>query len=425
MTGHPSRRQLLAALAMASGLAGAGPAAHAQTPAPVREIKIGFVLPLSGGAATIGNQTKVGAEIAIEQINAAGGIKSMGGARLVPLFADSQSKPDVGVAETERLITREQVAVMVGAYNSAVTFPATEVAERYKVPWVVTGAVKDEITERGFKYVFRPNNKALYDAREQIDAIDLLAKETGRKPKTLGLFYEGTDWGRSHTANIKKIAAERGYKVVLDESYPPNQSDFSAQLLKIRATKPEALVVVAYTPDHILFTRQFAENRLNVPYGIHSVGGGSEDPSFYKAVGQRAVDFMFVQDDFQVDIMQATKDPAALDANKRFQQRMGYPLNAYGAQGVSNAYVLKDVLERAASADRSKIRDALAATDITSGTALITGYSRIRFDDKGQNTHAHGAITQNQGGQRRTVWPMENRVAGTQPVWPLPDWNAR
>ncbi len=421
MTTLSKRRRSALKLAMVACTAFGVSTAFAQA----REIKIGFVLPLSGGTATIGNQTKVGAEIAIEQINAAGGIKSLGGAKLVPVFGDSQSKPDVGVAETERLITREQVSVVVGAYNSAVTFPATELAERYKTPWLVTGSVKDEITERGFKYVFRPNNKAVYDAREQMDAIDLLGKESGRKPQTIGLFYEGTDWGRSHTSNIKKFASERGYRVVLDESYPPNQSDFSAQLLKIRASKPDALIVVAYTPDHILFNRQFAENRINVPFGIHSVGGGAEDPSFYKALPQRAVEGMFVQDDFQVDIMQATKDPAALDANKKFQEKMGYPLNAYGAQGVSNVYILRDVLERAASVDREKIRVALAATNITSGTALITGYSRINFDDKGQNVHAHGAITQNQGGQRRTVWPAENRVSGTKPVWPLPDWSAR
>lgn len=413
------RRTLLVAAA-ATGLTLAL-AANAQQ----REIKIGFVLPLSGGAATIGNQTKVGAEIAIEQINAAGGIKSMGGAKLVPVFADSQSKPDVGVAETERLIAREQVSVVVGAYNSAVTFPASEVAERYKTPWLVSGSVKDEITERGFKYVFRPNNKAIYDAREQLDAIDLLGKESGNKPKTIGLFFEGTDWGRSHTANIKKIAAERAYQVTLEESYPPNQSDFSAQLLKIRALKPEALIVVAYTPDHILFNRQFADNKIHVPFGIHSVGGGSEDPSFYKALSPAAYDLMFVQDDFQVDIMQAIRDPNALDADKKFHARLGYGLNAYGAQGVSNVYILQNVLERAASADREKIRAALASTDIKSGTALVTGYSRIKFDENGQNPHAHGVITQNIGGQRRTVWPAENRIAGTKAVWPLPDKSAR
>jgi branched-chain amino acid transport system substrate-binding protein len=393
--------------------------------AQVKEVTIGVLLPLSGGTATIGNQTKMGAEIAAEQINSAGGIKSLGGAKLKLVFADSQSKPDIGVAETERLIQRENVTMIVGAYNSAVTFPASEVAERYKTPWLVTGAVKDEITERGFKYVFRPNNKATYDAREQLDAIDLLKKETGKGPKTLGLFYEGTDWGRSHAANIKKLIKDRGYQITLDESYPPNQTDFSAQLLKIRAAKPEALIVVAYTQDHILFTRQYYESRLHVPYGVHSVGGGSEDPSFYKGVSQKAVDYMFVQDDFQVDIMRALKDPISIAANNKFTAAMGYGLNSYGAQGVSNMYIVKDALERAASTDKEKLREALMKTDIASGPALIMGYLRVKFDSQGQNTFAHGVISQNLGGERRTVWPAANRLADVKPVWPVPDLSSR
>ncbi|MFG1464937.1 ABC transporter substrate-binding protein [Xanthobacter sp. DSM 24535] len=414
------------AAALVAGAALAPVAGHAQAPAQKpAEVTIGFVLPLSGGSATIGNQTKMGAQVAADQINEAGGIASMGGAKLKLIFADSQSKPDIGASETERLIQRENVSLLVGAYNSAVTFPSTEVAERYKTPWIVTGSVKDEITERGFKYVFRPNNKATYDAREQLDAIDLLKKETGQGPKTIGLFYEGSDWGRSHMANIKKFAKERGYEVTLDESFPPNQVDFTAQLLKIRASKPDALIIVAYTPDHILFTRQYFENKLNIPYGIHSVGGGSEDPSYYKAVPQKAVDYLFVQEDWQIDRLKTDQDPKVKDANTRFKALAGYDINSYGAQGVSNMYIIKDVLERAASADRDKIRDALAATDITSGMALIVGYQRIKFDDQGQNTFAHGVISENIGGERLTVWPVENRAATTKPVWPVPDWSKR
>ncbi|MFG1343334.1 ABC transporter substrate-binding protein [Xanthobacter autotrophicus DSM 431] len=415
-----TRRVLLGAFAAALGVSGAA----AQTAAP-QDVVVGFVLPLSGGSATIGNQTKLGAQVAAEQINAAGGIAALGGAKLKLIFADSQSKPDIGASETERLIQRENVSLLVGAYNSAVTFPASEVAERYKTPWIVTGAVKDEITERGFKYVFRPNNKATYDAREQLDAIDLLKKETGKGPATIGLFYEGSDWGRSHAANIKKFAAERGYKITLDESFPPNQVDFTAQLLKIRSTKPEALIVVAYTPDHLLFTRQYFENKINIPYGIHSVGGGSEDPSFYKAVPQKAVDYLFVQEDWQIDRLKSDKDPRVVDANTRFKAQAGYDINSYGAQGISNVYLIKDVLERAGSADREKIRDALATTDITSGMPLIVGYQRIKFDEQGQNTFGHGVISENIGGERRTVWPAENRAADTKPVWPVPDWSAR
>lgn len=415
-------RQILGGtLALATAAAIGLAAAQAQP----QDVTVGFVLPLSGGSATIGNQTKLGAQVAAEQINAAGGIASLGGAKLKLIFADSQSKPDIGASETERLIQRENVSLLVGAYNSAVTFPASEVAERYKTPWIVTGAVKDEITERGFKYVFRPNNKATYDAREQLDAMDLLKKETGKGPSSIGLFYEGTDWGRSHAANIKKFAKERGYTISLDESFPPNQVDFTAQLLKIRASKPEALIVVAYTPDHLLFTRQYFENKINIPYGIHSVGGGSEDPSFYKAVPQKAVDYLFVQEDWQIDRLKTDKDPRVLDANTRFKAQAGYDINSYGAQGISNVYLIKDVLERAASTDREKIRDALAATDITSGMPLIVGYQRIKFDEQGQNTFGHGVISENIGGERRTIWPSANRAPDTKPVWPVPDWSAR
>jgi branched-chain amino acid transport system substrate-binding protein len=389
----------------------------------VDEVVIGFVLPLTGGSATIGSQTKTGALNAAEQINKLGGVPSLGGAQLRLVFADSQTKPDVGASEAERLITRENVSVICGAYNSAVTFPATEVAERYKIPWVVCGSVKDEITERGFKYVFRPNNKAVYDANEQILAIQLFIEETGAGPKTLGLLYEGTDWGRSHAANIRRLCKEKGYKVVMDEAYPPGQVDFSPQLLKIRAKKPDAMIVALYTPDHIIFTKQCFENKLEIPYGVHSVGAGSEDPAYYKAVPRKAVHFMFVQEDWQVDQLEVMGWGHL--ANERFKAEVGYDMNAYGAQGYSNVWIILDALQRAASVDRDAIRDALAKTNITSGPALIMGYQKISFDEDGQNVYAHGVISQNQGGKRISLWPTANRPAGAEVIWPIPSWNER
>jgi len=398
----------------------AGTAAMAQA-----AVKIGCVLPLSGGSAAVGNQTRTGVIAAVEQINAPGGIKSMGGAKLQAIFGDSQSKADVGASETERLIQRENVSVMCGAFNSAVTFPSTEVAERAKTPWVVVGAVKDEITERGFKYIFRINNKATYDAREQLEAMDLLAKDSGKAVKRVALFYEGGDWGRSHAANIRKLAAEHKLEIVLDEPAPPNQVDFTSQLLKIRSAKVDALILALYTPDQLLFTRQLAEQRLDLPFGVHSAGGGTEDPSFYAAVQPSMVGYYFVQEDWQIDILDISKDPLLADADKRTRAALGYGMSAYVAQGLSATYVIKDALERAKSADREKLRDAIAATDITSGPALFTGYQRIKFDAAGQNTFAHGVISENIGGKRRTIWPMENRAADTKPVWPVPVWAQR
>jgi len=401
------------------------------------EVLIGQVLPLSGGAAPQGTQIKTGAEIAVEEINAEGGIKSFGGAKIKLIFGDSKSTPDGGAAETERLCTREKVSLILGAFQSGVTFPATEVAERYKTPWIVNMAVKDEITERGFKYVFRDCNKASYDILEMIKAVELFAKETGKKPKTFALMYEGTDWGRSSAQFVKKFYPEKGYKMVLEESYAPGIADFTPQILKIKAAKPDMLIVALYTPEHVLFSKQQMEQKLYLPYGLWSVGAGSEDPSFYKAVPIKAVEFMFVQDDWDVNAPQRPWFPSL---DQKTKAKLGYGLNSYVACGYGTMYLVKDVLERAASTDRDKIRDAIAATDITPQTcgrierkvdgktycpALVRGITRIKFDEQGQNTFSHGMITQNQKGVKIPFWPVEARPAGAKLVWPIPPWDKR
>ena len=391
--------------------------AFAQAQAP-KEIPIGFVIPISGQSATVGAQIMEGVKIAVEQINTFGGVASLGGAKLKPIFTDSQSKPDVGSSETERLIKRENVPVICGAFNSAVTFPATVIAERYKTPWVVISSVKDEITERGFKYIFRPVNKSTYDVAEQMGAIKEFTKETGKGPKTIGLLYEGTDWGRSHNSGVKKIAKEMGIEVVMDEPYPPGVADFSAQILKIKAKKPDTMIVTMYTSDQILFSKQYMENKLDFPFGMHSVGAGAEDPAFYKAVPPAAYEYMFVQEDWQIDMTDIMGWAHGISA--RTQKDLGYPLCNYVAQGYMPIWIVYDALERAGSLDRDKIRDALAKTNITSGPALIMGYQKIAFDEQGQNTYAHGVISQNQKGKHIGLFPMANRAPGAKVVWPIP-----
>jgi branched-chain amino acid transport system substrate-binding protein len=403
----------------------------------VDEVNVGEVLPLSGAAATQGDQVRAGAEIAAEEINAEGGIKSLGGAKIKLIFGDSKSTPDGGAAETERLITRGKVSLLLGAFQSGVTFPSTEVAERYKTPWIVNVAVKDEITERGFNYVFRDFNKASYDLREIVEAVQLLAEETGKRPETWALLYEGTDWGRSSAHFAKKFFPEAGYKLLLEESYPPGIVDFTAQILKIKAVKPDMLIIACYTPDHIMFSKQYLEQKLHMPYGLWSIGAGSEDPAFYKAVPQEAVEYMFVQDDWDVNAPGRSWYP---ELDEKVKARLGYGLNSYVAAGYGTMYLVKDVLERAASTERDKIRDAIAATDIAEENcsliereagekihcpALVRGIQRIKFDEQGQNTFSHGMITQIQNGKKVPLSPMAVRPEGAKPIWPIPPWEDR
>jgi branched-chain amino acid transport system substrate-binding protein len=271
----------------------------------------------------------------------------------------------------------------------------------------------------------------MYSAAKQF------SEETGKKPKTFALLYEGTDWGRSSAQYAKKFFPEMGCKLVLEESYVSGMSDFTPQILKMKATKPDLLIMASYTPDHILFNKQQMEQKLYLPCGLWSVGAGTEDPAFYKAVPQKAVEYMFVQDDWDIT---APQKPWYPELNEKVKARLGYGLNAYTAVGYASMYLVKDVLERAGSSNRGKIRDAIAATDITgkgckriekrSGgkvfcPALIRGISRIKFDEQGQNTFSHGMITQNQNGKKIPLYPVSSRPAGAKVTWPLPTWEER
>ncbi len=155
------KTMLVAVVALAMTIGTLGSAQAAQT------VKIGNIIPLSGPSASVGIQGKNAREMAVQEINDAGGIKSMGGAKLEMLYADSKSDPTAGVSAAEQMINSDKVVLLTGCWNSAVTYPATQVAERYGVPFVVPVSVRDTITERGFKYTFRVAAKDSWWTRDQ------------------------------------------------------------------------------------------------------------------------------------------------------------------------------------------------------------------------------------------------------------------
>jgi len=190
-------------------------------------IKVGNILPLSGPSASVGLQNKQAQDMAIEEINAAGGIKSMGGAKIECWYADSESKPEKGVAEAERFINTEKVAVLTGCWNSAVSYPYSAVAERAGMPFIVPVSVADKITEQGFKYTFRIAAKDGWYVRDQFAFMAEIQKEFNVKLSTLAFVYENGDWGKGMASSWKKLAEQGGYKVVLDEPYPSTATDLS------------------------------------------------------------------------------------------------------------------------------------------------------------------------------------------------------
>jgi branched-chain amino acid transport system substrate-binding protein len=384
----------------------------------VKVVKIGNILPLSGPSASVGLQGKNARDMAVEEINAAGGIKSLGGAKLQMLYTDSESKPEKGVAEAERLINTDKVNVLTGCWNSAVTYPVTAVAERYGIPFIVPVSVEDKITEQGFKTVFRIAAKSSWWSRDQFAFLKDMQKEFKTPVKTVAFVYENSDWGTGFDTQWKKLAQKDGYKVVLDEPYPSTATDLSPVVVKIRRANPDVLLLVSNAADAILLTNTLAAYKVR-PKAIIASGGGHADPSFLKAVGKNAR-YIFDIAEWETDL----NKPGVKEINAKFKKKYGYNLAGESVDAYVAMYVLADALERAKSLDPKAIREALATTDLTTGPAMIAAYNAIQFDKNGQNKNAALDVVQindiGHGMERISVWPKNIRRAGYTPVFPMP-----
>ena len=381
-----------------------------------KTIKIGNVEPLSGPSASVGVQGKQAREMAVEEINAAGGIKSLGGARLELVYADSKSDPTVGVTETERLINTEKVNLLTGCWNSAVTYPATQVAERYGIPFVVPVAVRDTITERGFKNVFRIAAKDSWWVRDQFRFLKDMQEETGVKLQKIAFVFENGDWGTGFAEKWRELAKKDGYEIVLDEPYPSTATDLTPVVTKLKAAKPDIVMLVSNAADAILLTNTMAEMQVK-PKVVLASGGGHADPKFLENTDTNALG-IFDEVEWNTDV----NKPAAKPANEKFKKKYGYDLTGESVDAYVAMYVIADALERAASTEPAKIRDALAATNLTTGPGMIVSYDGVQFDETGQNKNAGIVIIQvakvDGKPERVTVWPKSARRAGYTPVFP-------
>ncbi len=387
--------------------------------AKVTEVKIGNILPLSGSVAPVGKISQQSRDMAVEEINAAGGIKSLGGAKIKMIYADSKGDPATGVAEAERLITLERVALVTGAYQSGVALPSTEVAERYQVPYYCPVPSEDIITERGFKYVFRQAEKTTWRNRDQVKFIMEMSKKFNTPVKTVALIYENTAWGQGAVKGWEKYLGEVGLTIALKEPYPTNSSDLTPVVLKVKQLQPDIVMMVSYVSDAALLTNTFAEHKVK-PLAFIGTSGGFADPVYFKTTGDKCENF------FDISTWEPDANrPFSAEVNKKFTEKYGYPMNAEAVKAYTAVYIIKDALERAGSVEPKAIRDALAATKLTEGVTQMYA-SEISFQD-GQMINSPLIISQfrkvNGKMERVTVWPEKDARPGFTPVWPFPGWD--
>jgi branched-chain amino acid transport system substrate-binding protein len=388
----------------------------------VKEVVIGALYPLSGASAQMGVDAKHGFETALDLINTAhpdldmplakgSGLAGLGGAKLRIVYADHQGDPQKGRAEAERLITQEKVSALVGTYQSAVAATVSQTAERYAVPFLSADNSSPSLHRRGLKYFFRAAAHDEMFSAIMFDFLDDLKKK-GEKVETLALFYEDTIFGTDSSNVQRKLAAERGYKLVADIKYRANTPSLTAEVQQLKAGNADVLMPSSYTTDSILLVKTMAELGYK-PKAIVAQAAGFSEQAFYEAVGKQ-VENVITRGSFSLDLAQ--KRPIVGKVNAMFKARSGKDLNDNTSRELMALLILAHAIDQAKSTEGPKIREALAATNIP-GEQTIMPWKKVGFDETGQNRDADPVLLQYVGGKFVTIFPEQAAVA--KPVWPM------
>jgi branched-chain amino acid transport system substrate-binding protein len=225
----------------------------------VSTVRVGILFPMTGYMADKGRDSADGAALAVEEINAAGGVRALGGAPLEIILSDTKGQPDIGMKAAERLIQNDNVVAMIGAYQSSVTKMATQIAEQFETPFIVSISIADIITERGFRYTFRLQPKAADYAREQVRFLSELARLADYPVKRVALLHENSDFGTSTALSQKKALRDFGMDLAVEVSYEAEGAkDLGQEVSLVLAAAPDVILEVTYLNDSMLIRRALA-----------------------------------------------------------------------------------------------------------------------------------------------------------------------
>src|SRR5258706_14609459 len=381
------------------------------------DIKIGMLSPMTGPIAKFGQAQKNALTLAVEEINAGGGIKSLGGAKIALVIGDSRGEGASGATETGRLITKEKVIAVIGAFQSGVSMPASAVAERYKVPYVNFGTA-DGLTTRGFKYFFRAHANDKGKAKALAHGLAYLSDKAGAKLKNAVVFAENTDWGKSVSVHQKTGIEAHGLKVDMVENYPFKAPDLTSMILKAKGFKPDVVVIDSYLGDALLITRTMAEQDLK-PTVFATGGGGSVQPDYVAGAGPLAEGVLSA---VAWDAAVGKAVPWIAKLNDEHVKRFSAPFTEDSASYYQAVYVLMDALERIKTPDSTALRDAIAATNITDPNhhAMINPSKLIAFEDNGEPKDATVYVVKWQKGKLVLLYPPQLADKAAKAVWPYP-----
>lgn len=408
----------------------ASPTSGGQAETPSGPVRIGVILPLSGGAASVGNDERIAMELAAKIVNEempdlalplaeTAGLPNLGGAKVELVFADNQGKAEVGQSEAERLINQEKVVALLGCYQSAVTKTASAVAERAGIPFLTGESSSPELTERGYQWFFRTSPHDGNFSEAIMDFIAALRDEKGADLNSVSFLYEDTDFGVNSTQTLTNVAKERNLEVAGEVRYKANTTTLTSEIQTLQSQGADVLVPSSYTSDAIL-TIQTAKQLGYLPKMIVAQDAGYTDPAFISGAGPENAEGVATRSAFSVDITEIK--PVAAKVNELYKEMAGKDLHDVPARGFTGMMVMLEAINRAGSTDPAAIREALLQTNLGPDDTIMP-WQGVKFDEKQQNTLGTGIIVQIQDGDYRTVFPWD--VATTDVTFPLDPWDQR
>jgi branched-chain amino acid transport system substrate-binding protein len=396
--------------------------AFSSTAKAAEEIEVGLLYPLSGALTEAGKRMKAVYEVAADVINGSYDIKGVpyaktegipdkGGAKIVLKFYDTQGSPEVGKAETERALQEGTAKLIIGAYQSAVSKPTSFVAERKKFPYLCGVSSSAALTERGLKYFFRVAPTDFHDSRMFFTFLDDMKKQ-GKAVKRIAMVYERTEFGVHAMKEVKKRIAESNgaYELVADVPYEYKATDVNAEVLKIKAAKPDVIIHATLFSEMTLFAKTYQNLGVKTNANL-SFCGGYQNPKFASQLGD-TVDGYMGSCTFAEDFI--SKKAQLKTINEMYKAKTGMNLDGIAMEGFTTLFVAADAFNRAKDLSPDAIRDALATTALEIETLPGRG---VKFDANGQNIWIDSTLSQIQKGDYKVVWP--NEWATTTMVWPM------
>ena len=397
-----SRRGFVAGTtALATGALGFPSIGSAQA----ASVKVGMIHPVTGFVVYNGQQSRLGGTMAVEDVNKAGGIKSMGGAKLEALLGDSQSKVEVGVSEVEKM-NEQGVAAYIGCFQSPVGIAASQAAAKYNTPFLIDVGASDLIVNRGLKNVFRLKPGFGVCVDDGIASLGALNKAANNVAKTAVIVHESGEFG---TGTAKLLAGKLPSvgitpKELIAHDNPTRNFDNIA--LRIRSMAPDIVMMSNYGNEYMLLARTLFQQKVNVA-GFYSILGGGFNYKFVKDmpdVSQYMMDINHWFNPKSAKAQELKKRVEAAGALFTFEVYLTY----------SNVMLLADALEHAGSADKEKLTAALAASTYK---ADLLPYGPTKFVN-GQNQGGRPAVMQSLKGDIEVIAPEE--FASAKAVFPKP-----